>query len=507
MKIANNILSEYYGRLTSRMKKAAEHPEIFQDECFAGLLKAGRRTSFGKEHDFVNIRGINSFRRNVPIREYDDFVPYIDRIRKGEDYVLWDQKVKWFAQSSGTSSGKSKFIPITPDSLNLTHYGGFKRMILSYLLRHPDSKILSGAALTLGGSVKPDVLNGKGIFSGDLSAVLLKNSPAIVELIRTPKRETALMEDFDGKVERICRESTKRNVTSFSGVPSWNLIMLERVLRYTGKKDIREIWPNLELFMHGGINFAPYKKLFEEIISGEDMHYLENYNASEGYFAFQDDENNDSMLLTTDNGIFYEFIPMNEFDDVMSGRRTDIPLLGDVSEGINYAMVISTCGGLYRYLIGDCVTFSSTRPYRIKITGRTKLYINAFGEELMIGNAEKAIAAACEKTDCTISNYTVHPVFMNNKSKGRHEWLIEFAKEPADPEKFAEELDRQVALHNSDYEAKRRNNATMLSLKMVKLKKGTFYKWMEQKGKIGGQNKVPRLCRDSKIANELIKLQ
>ena len=349
------------------------------------------------------------------------------------------------------------------------------------------------------------------MIQGDLSALLLQNSPRVIEMIRTPKRETALIGDFQQKLEAICRESSRENVTNLSGVPSWNLMLLNKVLEYTGKGDISQVWPNMELFMHGGIGFEPYRNIYNKLIPGSGMHYLENYNASEGYFAFQDDENINAMLLTVNNGIFYEFIPMDILQEVLDGKINEIPTLAEVQPGVNYAIVISTIGGLWRYMIGDCVKFVSTFPHRMVITGRTQLYINAFGEELMISNAEQALAMACHECNCSVTDFTVAPVFMelgknSQTTKGYHRWAVEFAQEPADIPLFAQKLDHYLTTLNSDYEAKRENDATMLMLDLVSLPKGSFLKWMQLRGKVGGQNKVPRLHKDQSFIEELVKL-
>lgn len=509
MSVINHLYLQLSGKLLRRMDKSKTDPFPFQERCLPELIANGKDTFFGKEHRFDSIRGIKDFQRNIPVRDYNAFTPYITRLRQGEHYILWNQRVKWFARSSGTSSDKSKFIPVTPDSLYINHYGGFKRMLASYIRTYPDSKIFNGKALTLGGSFQPDEASGGNAFYGDLSAILLKNSPALVEMIRTPQKKTALTGDFSRKIELICRESSRQNVTNFSGVPSWNLILINKILEYTGKKYLTEVWPRLELFMHGGIGFEPYREIYKTLIPSPRMHYVENYNASEGYFAFQDDPATDSMLLTLDNGIFYEFIPMEMLDGVMEDRIREIPTLREVSTGVNYAMVISTCGGLWRYLIGDCVKFTSLRPYRIRITGRTQLYINAFGEELMIENAERALARACRTCNCRVEEFTVAPVFMeltgqgNTATKGYHKWAIEFAIPPQDIACFEKVLDEALTCQNSDYEAKRKNNATMEQLRISVLPRGTFYRWMESKNKLGGQNKVPRLSTDSRFIDQL----
>ncbi len=516
MSLVNNIFLKSSYRLLNELEKSMLSPFEYQRSWFNKLLQSGINSSFGVEHSLnrVNLstkdeysKKLKYFQERVPIRDYNAFVPYISRLRNGEDYVLWDQKVKWFAKSSGTSSDRSKFIPVTPDSLRINHYGGFRRMLAWYVANNPDSKIFEGKALTLGGSVQLDETGKGNCFCGDLSAILLKNSPAIVEALRTPRRDTALIADFNRKVEAICKECVGQNVTNFSGVPSWNLVLLNRILEYTGKGNIAEVWPNMELFMHGGVGFEPYREIFKSIIPNDNMHYLENYNASEGYFAFQDDLSVDSMLLTVNNGIFYEFIPMDIFDDVMGGRVRYIPTLEDVQVGVDYAVVITTCGGLWRYLIGDCVRFTSLLPHRIQIVGRTQLCINAFGEELMISNAEKALAEACNICHCSVTEFTVSPVFMDLqcKNKGYHKWVMEFATPPQDMEDFTIVLDKSLAKYNSDYAAKRENDATMQCLQIVSLKPGTFMRWMESRGKIGGQNKVPRLYGDSTFTDQLIE--
>ena len=516
MSLINNIYLKASRGFIKEIEISQSTPCNYQREWFFKLLDAGNSTSFGEEHCFNRFNFSNKsdyskkleyFQNNVPIRDYDAFVPYIERLRRGENYVLWNQKVKWFAKSSGTSSDRSKFIPITPDSLKITHYGGFRRMLSWYVANNPDSRIFHGKALTLGGSVQIDEKGNGECYYGDLSAILLKNSPSLVEVVRTPKRETAMIADFNKKVEAICKECVNQDVTNISGVPSWNLILLNKILEYSGKENILQVWPHMELFMHGGIGFGPYRDIYKSIIPTDGMHYLENYNASEGYFAFQDDLSVDSMLLTVNNGIFYEFIPMDIFDDVISGKQKRIPTLEDVEVGVDYAVVITTCGGLWRYLIGDCVRFTSLFPHRIQITGRTQLCINAFGEELMISNAEKALVDACRECKCSVSEFTVAPVFMDSvDSKGYHKWAVEFSTLPDSIDHFAMTLDAALGRYNSDYAAKRSGDATMVRLEIASLKPGTFMKWMEKRNKVGGQNKVPRLYGDLRFVEELVQL-
>jgi len=504
-----SFTSDIYRFSSRNMLKSIDlnikNPAIFQKILFKELIARGANTEFGKEHNFGSIKSIENYGQNVPLRDYDMFEPYIERVRKQEKNVLWDTPVRWFAKSSGTSSAKSKFIPITDDSLNKCHYAGMKKMLATYVNNNPNSRIFDGDALTLGGSVTPDELGiGKSSY-GDLSAILLKNSPLLVEIRRIPKRKIALLPNFEQKVDIICKNALKYNVTNFSGVPSWNMVLLRKILEYTGKSNLKEIWPNLELFMHGGINFEPYRSEYQKIIPGK-MNYMENYNASEGYFAFQDNPLDKSMLLLTDNGVFYEFIPMDKLNAALSGKITSFNTVEDVQKGVNYALVITTNGGLWRYTIGDSIKFTSLNPHKFIITGRTQLFINTFGEELMIHNAEDALSQACSEHNASAKDYTVAPIFMTNKTKGCHQWLIEFQKEPSNREEFAKTLDKALCNSNSDYEAKRKNNTTMEPPQIVYLKKGAFYCWLDSKNKLGGQNKVPRLNNNRIYAQELLDI-
>lgn len=507
MNLINSIFLRYSASLLKEVDRSRRDPMPYQHRWFRHLIEHGKGSAFGKEYGFDSIHTVKDFQKRVPIHEYNSIAPYIHRLMDGEDYLLWDTKVRMFAKSSGTSAQKSKFIPMTEESLQINHYGGFKRMLANFVNANPKTNIFKGKALTLGGSVTP-VKEGI-MMQGDLSALLLQNSPRIIELIRAPKRETALIGDFQQKLEAICRECSKENVTNISGVPSWNLMLLNKVLEYTGKQNISQVWPNMELFMHGGIGFEPYREIFKKLIPHSGMHYLENYNASEGYFAFQDDEQTNAMLLTVNNGIFYEFIPMDILQEVLDGKIKEIPTLAEVVPGVNYAIVISTIGGLWRYMIGDCVKFVSTYPHRLVITGRTQLFINAFGEELMISNAEQALAMACQECSCTVTDFTVAPVFMElgedaQTSKGYHKWAVEFSQYPNDIAHFAKRLDHYLTTLNSDYEAKRANDATMQMLDLLPLPQGSFLKWMQMRGKVGGQNKVPRLHKDQSYIEELI---
>jgi len=493
------------GRL-SRLEAMRQNPYTFQKQWFQELILSGSNTVFSRVHGLSPKTNLKQFQNLVPLRDYDKIEPYIERARKGEKNVLTTTPVKWFAKSSGTNSAKSKFIPITADSLKFCHMGGMKSMLSTYLNLYPKSRIFDGDTLTLGGSVTVDELGrGKSCY-GDLSAILLKNSPRWVEFRRVPKREVALISDFEKKLEIMCKEATRYNITNFSGVPSWNLILMRAILQYTGKGNMLELWPNLELFMHGGINFEPYREEYRSLIPSDKMHYMESYNASEGYFAFQDNPDDSSMLLLADNGVFYEFIAMDRLDDAIAGRFTEFDTMESVRTGVNYALVLTTNGGLWRYLIGDVIQFDSLKPHKLIITGRTQLFLNTFGEELMIGNAEKAIAYASEKHNAIIEDYTVAPIFMEGNAKGSHQWLIEFSTMPDDIVEFTKCLDTKLIALNSDYEAKRRNDTTMVMPTITILKPGTFYKWMKKRGKLGGQNKVPRLHPSRTYAQELIAL-
>jgi hypothetical protein len=476
-------------------------PDRAQEIVFKALIKAGVNTEYGKNYNFGTIRNIEDFRNKVPISDYSVLQPYIKRMRSGENNILWNTPVKWFAKSSGTTAGKSKFIPVSSECLHNCHFSGGKDVMLQYLINNPRSKLLLGKSLTLGGSRKIDEYSSK-VKTGDLSAIMIHNSPWYAELARTPSKETALLPDFDEKTNAIARYSSNRNVTSFAGVPSWNLVLMNRILEYTGKKHLRELWPNLEVFFHGGVAFGPYVEQFKRIIPSDKMNYMETYNASEGFFAFQDSPTDDSMLLLANNNIFFEFMPMSELGKSLPKTYS----ISEVETGVNYVMIISTNAGLWRYLIGDTVKFTSLYPHKIRITGRTAHYINVFGEELIIENAEDALKKACVETNAIVSEYTVAPIFMSETSNGAHEWLIEFDTLPQNIEQFMNILDNALCEVNSDYEAKRYHNITLSRLKLTILAKGTFIKWMGSKGKLGGQNKIPRLYNSREYADQLLRI-
>lgn len=500
MNFANSIVRRLFCENLRRLERFKKHPVEVQHEMYAMLMEHMARTQYGRKYGVDANTPYSSYVQKVPLVTYEDISASIEMARMGERDVLWPGVTKWFARSSGTTGSKSKYIPVTDLNLQKCHFRGGRDVLAVYFDLYPDSKIFFGKGLTLGGSQKSDIeMNGS--HSGDLSAILLTKAPIWVDPVRTPSKKVALLSDWEEKLAGIAKETLHQNVTSLTGVPSWNMVMLKRMLEISGKNNLLELWPNLEVFFHGGMNFAPYRPQFEQLIPSPDMHYMENYNASEGYFALQDDPSNGAMLLMLDYGVFFEFIPM---DDYFKTPRRAIPL-ADVKVGVNYALVISSTNGLWRYLIGDTVTFTSTSPYKIRITGRTKHFINAFGEEVIIDNAERALARACQATGAVVAEYTVAPRFMELNEQAAHEWFIEFATPPTDLQSFMELVDRVIQEQNSDYEAKRKNDVTLGFPKVQVLPKGTFYGWMAARGKIGGQNKVPRLCNDRTYADSLQK--
>ena len=473
--------------------------ETLQATVLRHLLQRAANTEYGRNHLFNNTRSYDDFARNVPVNTYEELKSDIDRMRHGESDVLWPGQVKWYAKSSGTTNDKSKFIPVSQEGLQHIHYQGGKDVVALYLRNNPHSRLFDGRSLILGGSHSPNY-NLPGSLVGDLSAILIENINPLANLVRVPKKQTALLSDFEVKRDRIARETLGKNVTNISGVPSWMMSVLVRVLELSGKKHIEEVWPNLEVFFHGGIAFTPYRSQYEKLITSPKMHYMETYNASEGFFGIQNDPSDKSMLLMLDYDVFYEFMPV---DQVGMPNPTVVPLTG-VELNKNYAMLISTSCGLWRYMIGDTVKFTSVRPYKFVITGRTKYFINAFGEELIQDNAEKGLAYACQKTGAEVKEYTAAPVFMDQNAKCRHQWLIEFAKQPADINEFADILDRSLQDINSDYEAKRFHDITLQHLEIVVARPGQFDDWLRSKGKLGGQHKIPRLSNNRQYIEEIM---
>lgn len=497
MPILTKIVSSLLSARLRAIDRFKRNPIEVQHNQFVKLVQNLAATPYGVACNIEAKSSLADFQKNIPVNEYDNLRPTIEEMVADGQNRLWTSPARWYAKSSGTTSERSKFIPISSESLYNCHYRGTRDVVALHLASYPSSNIFSGKTLTLGGSHK---LEGScGAMVGDLSAILIENTPFVASFKRAPSKEIALMPDFEAKVAAICKTAASSNITAFAGVPSWNLVLLNAILDYTGKSNIYEVWPNIELFMHGGVSFLPYREIFEKIIPSPKMKYIETYNASEGFFAIQDNPADSAMLLMLDYEVFYEFLEVDKLDSLQ-----DVVSLEGVRLGVNYAMMISTSGGLWRYLIGDTVQFTSLEPYRIKITGRTKQFINVFGEELMVDNAERAVAEASAVSSCVVRNYTVAPIFMQEKSKGGHQWLIEFEKEPADYVLFANTLDAALRRVNSDYDAKRTNNSTLDPPKIVYLKSGSFYEWMRSNGKLGGQHKIPRLSSSRKYVDELL---
>lgn len=490
-----------FHRRQKELDKYANNGLAMQQEVLHYLVEYAKDTEYGRNHLFSTIQSYDDFVQNVPVNTYEELKGDIDRMRHGEENILWPGQVKWYAKSSGTTNDKSKFIPVSSEALQHTHYQGPKDVVAFYLQNNPDSHLFEGKSLILGGSHSPNY-NLPDSLVGDLSAILIENISPLANLVRVPKKSTTLLSDFEVKRDRIARETLHKNVTNISGVPSWMLSVLVRVLELSGKQHLEEVWPNLEVFFHGGIAFTPYRKQYEQLITKSDMHYMETYNASEGFFGIQNDPSDPAMLLMLDYGVFYEFIPIEELG---TEKPTIVPLSG-VKIGQNYAMVISNLCGLWRYEIGDTVQFTSVNPYKFVITGRTKYFINAFGEELIMDNAEKGLAYACSQTGAQVLEYSAAPVYMDNKAKCRHQWLIEFSKAPQDLKAFSEILDTRLQELNSDYEAKRFHDVTLQPLEIIKARPNLFNDWLKSKGKLGGQHKVPRLSNSRDNLEEMLAL-
>jgi len=496
----NSVINWFIGRRIDQIKNFVDHPHETQRGVLFSQLFIAEDTEYGKKHGFKSISSIEDFQNKVPIVSYEDFESYIEKTRRGEPNIIWKGSIKHFAKSSGTTNAKSKFIPITDASLEDCHYKAGKDLISIYVNNHPESELFQHKNLRLGGS--SEISKNLGTKFGDLSAILIENLPYWVEIINTPSKKISLMGEWESKLEAIVDEVKKQDVGSLTGVPSWMMVLLQKLLKETKKENISEIWPNIEVFFHGGISFIPYREQYDNIIN-KKINYYEIYNASEGFFGIQDRSDADDMLLMLDYGIFYEFIPMEDFHKSDSLKAVT---LDRVEVGRNYAMVITTNGGLWRYLIGDTVKFTSINPYRIKISGRTKHYINAFGEELMIDNVEMALKQACKLTHSNISDYTGAPIYMSGGESGSHEWLIEFSNQPSEIKKFVDIFDDALKSLNSDYEAKRYKSITLKRPTIHIARKNLFYDWMNTRGKLGGQNKVPRLSNDREFITSLLQM-
>jgi hypothetical protein len=501
MKLLSPIISRLARNRFWRIQNWSNHPVAAQRQVLQDLVSAGQYTELGKKYHFAKLFTLKEFKKHVPIHEYDDIKTYISRMMQGDDNILWNTPVKWFAQSSGTTSDKSKYIPISDESLADNHFKAAKDVLTNYYNNFPGSDLLTGKSLVVGGSHQLSKVNEE-IQFGDLSAVLMQNSPFWGQWIRTPELSVALLDEWEEKIEQLAQITANENVTSLAGVPTWTLILLKRILQIKNKQNIKEVWPNLELYVNGGVSFVPYKEQFDKIIGGK-INYLEIYNASEGFIAAQVKPDDDGMLLFTEHGIFYEFMPVEEY-----GKRNPKTIgLKEVELDKNYALVISTTGGLWRYLIGDTVIFIAINPYKIKVSGRLKHYMNAFGEEVIVDNTDKAIAAACEKTNAMVSDYTAAPVYFSQNNNGAHEWLIEFEKVPNNITAFTYELDNALKDVNSDYEAKRHKDIALRLPIVHILPVGTFNEWLKSKGKLGGQHKVPRLSNDRIILEEVMAIK
>jgi hypothetical protein len=502
MAILNSIASWLMVKRMHQIELFMKHPHEVQEEWFNQLITSGRETEFGKSYGFEDITNTEQFRKNIPVQSYDSLKPLIERTRKGEHHLLWPAEVKWFAKSSGTTNDKSKLIPVTEESLKECHFKAGKDMITIYCSNYPEHQLFTGKNLALGGSHKTDEFDLYESYQGDVSAIVIQNLPMWADMFRAPNVDIALLSNWDEKLLRIAESTMQENVVSLAGVPSWMIVVLRKVLELSGKKTIREVWPSLEVYFHGGVNLSPYRHQLNEII-GSELHLLELYNASEGFFGMQDQKSTNDLLLMLDYGIYYEFIPQGEWDKE-NPQTID---LQSVELGKTYAMVITTTGGLWRYNLGDTIQFTSLLPYRFRIAGRTKSCINVFGEELMEDNAMRALEAACNKTNASINEFTSAARFSDDRKTAYHEWIIEFNHAPENIEYFSEILDNTLKSLNSDYEAKRYGNYILQPLRVKTVNTGTFQSWLKSKNKLGGQNKVPRLSNDCNIADEILRIR
>jgi hypothetical protein len=503
MGLINSILTWVMQKRIHQMELFMKYPHEVQDELFKKLLQTGRLTEFGSRYDFGSIHTYEQYRERVPIHSYETLFPYIERQMRGEQNLLWPSEIKWFSKSSGTTNARSKFIPVSQEALEDCHFKGGKDLLSIYVNNYPDTKLFDGKGLAVGGSHRINELDPSATsYYGDVSAVIMRNLPPWAQFIRTPSLETALMSNWEEKIEKLAQESSMDDVTNIAGVPTWTILLIQKVVELKQKKHIMEVWPNLEVFFHGAVSFTPYRNLFKSLIPFEGMRYWEIYNASEGFFGIQDQKNSEEMLLMLDYGVYYEFIPVSEIDKEYPRA---IPL-SEVVLDKQYAMVITTNAGLWRYSIGDTIKFTSLSPYRIKISGRTKHFINAFGEEVIVENAEAAITAACDHTGAVIDNFTAAPVYLAEGKKGGHEWIIEFKVKPNSLHEFAHALDETLRKINSDYDAKRAHDLALVAPILHSVEEGTFYNWMKSRGKLGGQNKVPRLSNSREYVDDILRM-
>lgn len=499
--IINSIASWMLKKRIHQIELFLKYPNEVQEDLLFNLLRSAESTKLGKEYGFQSMQSYRDFAARVPVSTYEELEPSIELTRQGQQNVFWNSAIRWFAKSSGTTNAKSKFIPVSQEALEDCHYKGSKDLLCLYLNNNENSQLFVGKSLRLGGSHQ--IYEDNNTFFGDLSAILIENMPIWAEFSSTPSSKVSLMSEWESKIPAIIRETLQENVTSFAGVPSWMLVLLNKVLEETGKNDLLEVWPNLEVYFHGGVSFDPYRDQYRKLVPKDSFRYYEIYNASEGFFAIQDQNDSSDLLLMLDYGIFYEFIPMDTFG---TPQQRVIPL-SEVELNKNYAIVITTNSGLWRYLIGDTVRFTSLSPYRIRVSGRTKHHINVFGEELMVENTDQAIAQTCKETGAEISDYTVAPVFMDGRKKGAHEWIVEFKQPPANTEEFATRLDQNLQHLNSDYEAKRHNNMTLNPLILNVARENLFYDWLKENNKLGGQHKIPRLSNQRDYLEQLMSMQ
>ncbi len=501
-KLTGNTIRAFMRWRSKKVLEFAGNARNDQEQIFRNLIHSAQNTLIGNEYDFKNIANIADYSQAVPLMDYETLKPYFKRTLRGEQNVFWPDKISLFSKSSGTTSEKSKFIPVSQSTLKTAHYRGAFDVASQFCFNKPDTKVFHGKTIIISGSIKPASENPP-VQIGDVSAILIQQQPILADFLRVPPKKTALIEDFEKKIALVVRQSVRENITGMAGVPTWNIVMLQRILRETGKSHIGEVWPGFELYIHGGVNFQPHRTLFEELVQSQNMEYVQTYNASEGFFAFQDRLRADDMLLATNHGIFYEFIPA---ENLNQKELKAIPL-SEVKTGVNYAMVISTNSGLWRYQIGDTIMFTSLKPYRIKVTGRTKSFINAFGEELIVENADYAIEKASERTNAFVKYYTAGPKYFESEGKACHEWIIEFSRMPDDFNNFVRTLDWFLKEANSDYEAKRFKDLALTQPMVYTAQEGLFYRWLESKNKIGAQMKVPKLKNDRSVLDELFALQ
>lgn len=499
--IINSIATWILKKRIHQMELFLKYPNEVQEELLFNLIRSAEGTVLGKKYEFSSIKSYKTFSERVPVSTYEELEPLIELTRKGEQNVFWATPIKWFAKSSGTTNAKSKFIPVSNEALEDCHYKASKDLLCLYLNNNEESELFTGKSLRLGGSKQ--LYEDNNTFFGDLSAILIDNMPFWAEFSSTPSNKVSLMSEWETKIQAIINETKNENVTSFAGVPSWMLVLLNKMLEETGKGNLLEIWPNLEVYFHGGVSFEPYREQYKKILPNPDFKFYEIYNASEGFFAIQDLNNSSDLLLMLDYGIFYEFIPMDTFGTL----NQRVIRLAEVELNKNYAVVITTNSGLWRYLIGDTIRFTSLNPYRVRVTGRTKHHINVFGEELMVENTDMALAKTCEQLNCEVIDYTVAPIFMDGKEKGAHEWMVEFRKAPADVEVFRKLLDETLQTLNSDYEAKRYNNMTLNPLVLNVARTNLFYDWLKDQDKLGGQHKIPRLSNQRDYLEQLKTMQ